>query len=134
MKLLMAHKGKIVVVDDSELCRDLVRHALESQGYQVTCLDSPFGLSRTVNRERPDLVLIDVSMPGLQGDKLVQVMLSHRLHRCPLVLHSDKPEDELKELVRSSGASGFIQKKTDGAALAQAVAAFLGRPDQASRS
>jgi CheY-like chemotaxis protein len=123
----MAPKGKIVLVDDSELTRELVKHALESQGYQVTCLDSPFGLSRAVNRERPDLVLIDVSMPGLQGDKLVQVMLSHRLHRCPLVLHSDKSEEELKELVKSSGASGFIQKKSDGPALAQAVAAFLAR-------
>ncbi len=130
----MTHKGKIVVVDDSEICRDLVRHALEAHGYQVMCLDSPFGLSRMVNRERPDLVLVDVSMPGLQGDKLVECLLSHRLHRCPLVLHSDKPEAELKELVRSSGAAGFIVKKNDGAALARDVEAFLGRSDLASRN
>jgi DNA-binding response OmpR family regulator len=129
----MNRKAKIVVVDDSELCRDLVRHALEPQGYQVMCLDSPFGLSRAVNRERPDLVLVDVSMPGLQGDKLVEVLLSHRLHRCPLVLHSDKPEAELKELVKTSGATGFIQKTTDAAALTQAIQAFLGRADHASR-
>jgi DNA-binding response OmpR family regulator len=130
----MNHKGKIVVVDDSEICRDLVKHTLESEGYQVMCLDTPFGLSRMVNRERPDLVLVDVSMPGLQGDKLIECLLSHRLHRCPLVLHSDKPEAELQQLVRSSGAAGFIAKRTDGAELAQAVAAFLARADLASRN
>jgi len=119
---------KVLIVDDSEICRDTVRFLLEQRGIAVVALDSPFELSAALNRERPDLVLCDVSMPALGGDKLVEITTRHRLHRCPIVLFSDRPEAELSRLVTSSGASGFLQKTFDADELERAIRGFLADP------
>ena len=50
--------------------RELIR-LLESLGYEVVTRTSPFEFNRTLGREKPDLALIDVAMPALRGDKLV---------------------------------------------------------------
>lgn len=48
---------------------------LEEAGYVVITVESPFGLSSALTREQPDVVLVDVTMPGLSGDKLVEITL-----------------------------------------------------------
>lgn len=119
-------RRKILVVDDSATCRAYAREALEPAGYEVIVAESPLGLNLILRHEQPALVLIDVTMPVLQGPKLVEIIRRHRLHECALVLYSDRPEPELKELARGCGASGFICKTNDPAALRDAVARFLG--------
>jgi two-component system sensor histidine kinase ChiS len=116
---------KILVVDDSDLCRDLTRMMLEGFGYEVVTLDSGLGLSRALGREKPDLVLLDVSMPAVSGNQIVEVAQQHKLHRCPIVLFSDRPAGELSVLARDCGAAGFIAKTSNAHALAQSVGRFL---------
>jgi CheY-like chemotaxis protein len=116
---------KVLLVDDSEICRETVRDMLEEHGHHLVALDSPFGLSRAMQTEKPDLVLIDVQMPALRGDQLVQVILGHKLHRCPLVLHSDRPDAELMQLVRTSGANGYIRKTDDSTAFLREIRRFV---------
>jgi CheY-like chemotaxis protein len=116
---------KIMVVDDSDLCRDLTRMMLEEFGYEVVTLESGLGLSRALGREKPDLVLLDVSMPALSGNHVVAVARQHKLHQCPIVLFSDRPPTELSALARDCGASGFIAKTSNAHALAQSVGRFL---------
>ena len=115
----------VIVVDDSEIARETVREILEDNGFAVVTLDSPFGLSRALQEHRPDLVLIDVQMPALRGDQVVESVANYRLHRCPMVLHSDRPAAELAELVRRSGAAGFIRKSGDAATLLGELRRFV---------
>jgi CheY-like chemotaxis protein len=119
---------KILVVDDSDLCRDLTRCMLEEFGYEVVTLDSGLALSLVLGRELPDLVLVDVSMPALSGNQIVEVARHHR-HRCPMVLFSDRPAGELSELAKRCGASGFIPKTGDARELAESIGRFLPRGD-----
>ena len=116
---------KILVVDDSDLCRDLTKMMLEDFGYQVVTLESGLGLSRALGREKPDLVLLDVSMPALPGNHAVEVTRQHKLHRCPIVLFSDRPAGELSTLAERCGAAGFIAKTSNAHSLAQSVQRFL---------
>jgi len=116
---------KILVVDDSDLCRDLTRMMLEGYGYHVITLESGLGLSRALGREKPDLVLLDVSMPALSGNQIVAVTRQHKLHRCPIVLFSDRPTGELSALAKTCGADGFIAKTADASELARSVGRFL---------
>jgi two-component system chemotaxis response regulator CheY len=116
---------KILVIDDSDLCRDLTKMMLEDSGYEVITLNSGFGLSRALGREKPDLVLVDVSMPALSGNALVEVARAHNLHRCPLVLFSDRPVDELSQLAKQCGAAGFIAKTSNASLLVESVRRFL---------
>jgi CheY-like chemotaxis protein len=118
-------RRKILIVDDSEIVRDMVKLMLEDGGYDVVTVESPFGFNSALRNEQPDLVLVDVAMPALKGDKLVEIALRNELHRCPIVLFSDRPEADLQRLARSSGASGYICKTNDAASLLQQVARFL---------
>jgi DNA-binding response OmpR family regulator len=116
---------KLVIVDDSEICRETVRDMVEEAGHEIIALDSPFGLTRTIQQEHPDLVLVDVQMPALRGDQLVSVVVKHRTYRCPLVLHSDRPEPELQKLVASSGADGYICKTNNSGMFLRQLARFV---------
>jgi two-component system sensor histidine kinase ChiS len=116
---------KILVVDDSDLCLDLTRMMLEEYGYEVVTLSSGLGLSRALGREKPDLVLLDVSMPAVSGDQIVEVARQNKQHRCPIVLFSDRPVGELAMLARNCGAAGFIAKTSDARTLAQSVSRYL---------
>jgi CheY-like chemotaxis protein len=108
------YKGKILVIDDSETALSIARRTLEAAGYTVLTSNSALRLPAIVHAEKPDLILLDVEMPALRGDQVLELTkLFDFLQKCPIVLHSSKPEEELKELVGRSGASGYIKKTSN---------------------
>ena len=117
--------GKIIIVDDSEICREATAHKLRRLGYEVVLLSGPFGLGAAINQFRPNLVLVDVTMPALSGDQLVSIVGKDQKHPCPLVLYSDRPQDELARLVERSGAAGFIPKSADPGELVRLVDRYV---------
>jgi DNA-binding response OmpR family regulator len=114
-----------MVVDDSEMIRELVRETLEESGYEVITFASAFGFSNALAREAPALALVDVEMPGLSGDRLAGIARGR--FACPIVLFSDRPEAELKRLATSPGVDGYIRKTGDMNALVSAVQRFVGK-------
>jgi CheY-like chemotaxis protein len=120
-----SRRPKVLIVDDNEVCRVVVRETLEIDGFDVVELGSPVGVSSVVNREKPDVVLMDVEMPALEGDKAVEILLKHRLHDCKILLYSGRSVPELERLAKSCGASGFVPKTVTDAALAAAIRAHL---------
>lgn len=123
-----ARRPKVLVVDDNEVCRAVVRDTLEAGGFDVVELGSPIGMSSVVNHEKPDVVLMDVEMPALEGDKAVEILLKHRLHECKILLYSGRSAAELEKLARSCGASGYVPKTVTDDALAAAIRAHLPAP------
>jgi len=122
---MSATKRTVLVVDDSEICRELVKLVLQGRGYDVVGLDTPFGFAAALAKHQPDLVMVDVNMPALHGGKLVEVAVQKRLCTCPIVFHSDRPVRELQSLVLTTGAAGFIQKTNDPEVLAARVESYL---------
>ncbi len=120
-----SRRPKVLIVDDNEVCRAVVRASLEQGGFDVIELENPLGMSRTVNHEKPDVVLMDIEMPGMEGDKAVEIFLRHRLHDCKILLYSGRAPSELEKIARSCGASGFVSKSVTDAALAIAIRAHL---------
>jgi two-component system, OmpR family, response regulator len=123
--VMNAPRRRILFVDDSETCREFVRQQLQVRGYDVTTLDSPFGFGAAVARTNPDLVLVDVYMPALDGGKLVEVAIQKGICSCPMVFLSERPVRELQSLVLSTKAAGFIVKTSDGDELARQVAEYI---------
>lgn len=117
--------SKVLIVDDNEVVRAVVRETLEGQGFEVVELGSPVGLSSVVNHEKPDVVLMDLEMPAIDGNKAVEILLRHRLHDCKILLYSGRPVAELSQLARACGANGFVPKSVTDAALADAIRAHL---------
>jgi len=116
---------KILVVDDSELCCDFVRLVLGEFGYAVVTMSSHFGFVKTLRDEKPDLVLVDVTMPIMSGTKLVELALKKRTHRCSIVLYSDRDESELSRLAASCGADGYIKKTSNELELFRSVSRYI---------
>ena len=75
--------------------------------------DQPLRLREGAGTELPDIVLVDVTMPSLSGPKLIELARKKKTHDCPIVLYSDRGEEELRQLAASCGASGFIRKTSD---------------------
>jgi DNA-binding response OmpR family regulator len=117
-------RKKIVLLDDSDLIRELVRETLEQAGYEVIDTSTPFGFSNMLRREKPDLALLDVTMPTLRGDKLAEIAIQHGVG-CPIVLFSDRPEAELDKMVKAVKAAGYIRKTADMDDIVRSVERFL---------
>ena len=117
----------VLVLDDSEICIELVRYALEEAGFGVEGTTSALGFTKLVNQVRPDVALVDVSMPALSGDKLVEILLRSGRHTCAILLHSDRPAEELRRLAHVCGATGYVQKAPECAGLVTAVRRALPR-------
>jgi CheY-like chemotaxis protein len=119
-------RSKILIVDDSEIVCETVAMMLEERGYDVVSLANLFQFVQTLEIEKPDLVLVDVMMPAITGDKLVEIARRHeRGKACPMVLFSDKKAEHLERLAQACGAAGFIQKTNDAEVLARAVQTYL---------
>lgn len=120
-------RHKVLVVDDSDVVLDATRLMLEYAGFEVMTSPTPFGTVSIIEQHQPDLVLLDVTMPALRGDALVQMIHASRSSRLTrIALHSDRPAAELQELAHRCGADGFICKTDDPDELARQVLQLIG--------
>jgi len=109
-----AGKGKILIIDDSEAALASARRSLESAGYTVITSNTALRMPALVQQESPELILLDVEMPALRGDQVMEfTQLFDFLRRSPIVFHSAKSEEELSDLVTKTGAAGFIRKTSN---------------------
>ena len=105
---------KILVVDDSEIALESARRVLAAAGHEVVLRNLAHGTTAAILRLRPDLVLLDVSMPGLSGDSIVQVVRRRAgIQDTKVLLFSSRPQGELQRLTKACGADGFIRKTPD---------------------
>jgi len=115
-------RHKILLVDDSALVRAVVVHALSASGFEVRTVEDPRAIDAAVAQDRPDLLLVDATFPGVSDDTLVDAIARHS-GAMPVVLFSDRPDAEVKGIVERSGARGSVPK--DGATLAERITTFL---------
>ncbi|OGP47382.1 MAG: hypothetical protein A3K30_04925 [Deltaproteobacteria bacterium RBG_13_51_10] len=110
----MNQTGRVLVVDDEESNRELLRVILEAQGHQVfVAVNGIEGLERVVE-DRPDVVLLDVLMPKMNGNDVCrQLKGSPQTASIPVILISGlrTREDMLKGI--EAGANDFLSKPVD---------------------
>lgn len=103
--------SRILIIDDDPTHLESARGILEAEGYEVFTQSQPFGSTNAVIRLQPDLVLLDVNMPALSGDRLAEVLRANEATRDVLVvLHSSNDEDHLRTTARRLGLDGYIFK------------------------
>jgi DNA-binding response OmpR family regulator len=119
-------QGKILVIDDDEKVLAIAKRNLESAGYQVLTSTSALKMPQIVQREKPDLVLLDVEMPALSGEHVLDLAtLFDFLRATPIVIHSSKSEEDLQSLVARSQAKGYIRKTANAITFVSQVQKFL---------
>lgn len=117
---------KILVVDDSEVVLEVTEYMLRSTGHDVVTCNTPIGVTLVAAREQPALILVDLDMASMGGDRVVaSLKASMRTAEIPVLIHSDRATEELESAARRSGADGFIRKTSDAAALSRQIRAHL---------
>jgi two-component system, OmpR family, response regulator len=120
-------KAKVLVVDDDPVSLEIVRERLEKAGYEVILRDQALGTSEFIFQNRPDVVLLDVRMPGLSGDKLAAILSRRDLTRNVVVILHSGSRENLAALAKESNALGAIVKTADDRKFLAEFEALLAR-------
>lgn len=120
-------RQRILLVDDDPAHLDSTKGILEAEGYEVFTHTQPFGSTNAILQFRPDLVLLDVNMPGLSGERLAEVYRANAQTRTTRVmLYSSNDEDQLRAASKRLQLDGYICKGSPSS-LRLRVAAALSR-------
>jgi excisionase family DNA binding protein len=104
----------VLLVDDDDRMRELVRLQLEREGYAVQEAASADEGLAAIERGKPELVLLDVMMPHVDGWEMLRRMQErHGAGAIPVLMFSGQVDDEARRQAASSGARGFVGKGFD---------------------
>ncbi|GAA0722233.1 response regulator transcription factor [Clostridium malenominatum] len=119
---------KILIVDDEENIRELLKFNLENLGYNVICSDNGKDAFEIVKNERPNLVLLDVMLPGMDGyDVCKGIRMNNAISTTPIIMITAKGEELDKVLGLELGADDYITKPFSVRELVARVKALLRR-------
>jgi excisionase family DNA binding protein len=101
----------VLIVDDDEKLREYVRVNLEMEGYTVREAGSAEEGLRVLDETTPNLVLLDVMMPEVDGWEMLQrVQERHGIGTIPVIMFSGQVDEQAADEAASRGAQGFIGK------------------------
>lgn len=123
----------ILLVDDEDDTRALVRDLLVSAGHHVTAAASGVEAIMHVELQRYDLVLLDLVMPGITGLQFAEFMSSHwNTFETPVLITSCRRDMEAKSLARLYSCAGYLEKPFSPAELFDAIARAHPEPSGAA--
>ncbi len=102
---------KILLIEDDDMLRELITKKLTEGGYRVTqSIDGTNGLA-AVSREKPDLVLLDIILPKMNGfEVLEKIKQDPALSNVPVIMLSNLSQEENMEKALRLGASDYFVK------------------------
>ncbi|MFW6069016.1 MAG: response regulator [Chloroflexota bacterium] len=119
---------KIVAIDDHPDTIQLIEMALQRHGYEVYgAFSGPEGLE-IAERERPDLILLDMMMPGMDGNAVCRsIRQNPDLAKTPIIMFTAKSQALDKKVSFDAGADDYITKPTRPSELLERIEALLAR-------
>lgn len=124
-----SRKTSILVVDDDIRILRMVQRILEMEGYRVlTARDGKAALEIFYGEEVPDLVLLDIMMPGMDGYTVCRDI--REFSKVPIILVTAKSSEEEKVEGLDAGADDYVSKPFSAKELAARVRAVLRRTQQ----
>jgi two-component system response regulator VicR len=104
----MSSHAKILVVDDEQPIADILKFSLEKEGYQVVCAFDGREAVRMVKDEKPDLMLLDIMLPELDGFEVCRHVRSDS--NLPIIMLTAKDSEVDKVLGLEFGADDYVTK------------------------
>ena len=102
--------ARILVIDDSPSVALSVSKLLRADGHQVEAVSDVQQVPGYLRESRPDLILLDLEMPGLSGVEYAAFMRRSYAGRLLMVIHSSQPWAALQEAARQVDAVGIVPK------------------------
>jgi CheY-like chemotaxis protein len=121
-------RGRILVVDDNLANLKLAGDLCECEGYEVDRAQSAEGALEALARNRPDLILMDLALPGMDGLTLTRHLRAHpETRNIPVVALTAFAMKHDEERAREAGCDAYLAKPIDTRALPGLLARLLAR-------
>ena len=127
----MANSKIMVVDDDSNIC-ELLRLYLEKEGYDTILAENGTQALEKFDREKPDLILLDIMMPQLDGWQVCREI--RKKSQCPIIMLTAKGEVFDKVLGLELGADDYVVKPFEAKEVVARIKAVLRRQRHTERS
>lgn len=117
--------AEILIINDSPTVTAMLGYKLSSEGFSVdTAETGEEGVEKAKNGDYK-LILLDFTLPGIDGAEVCRLLReSEKTRSTPIVFMSAKEEDELRELIKNTGANGQLDVCFDGKKMVNVVKGF----------
>lgn len=123
-----SNKLKVLTVDDDDALTRFIQTILGAEGLIVEALNKPIQILSTVEQFQPDLILLDVMMPGLSGyDVCRLIRATEKWSELPILFLTSKSDGEGRAAAFHAGATDFLSKPILAPELVSRVHAHLGK-------
>ena len=104
-------KKKILLVDDEPLLLEMVVMRLEANDYEVVCaVDGQEALDK-VHREKPDLIILDIMLPKIDGYKVCRMLKFDEAYKSiPIIIVTARSQQKDEDMGKEMGADAYIAK------------------------
>ena len=117
---------KILVVDDEVDLVETIRFPLEAEGFNVLVAYNGEDALNQARKENPDLILLDIMLPKLDGYKVCRLLkFDERYRNIPILMLTAKTQEKDKAIGMETGADEYITKPFDMDELLEKVKAYL---------
>ena len=121
----MKKSPRIMAVDDEPAIRNLLKRSLEAEGYDVFLAADGGSALKSMDRHRPDLVILDIMMPGLNGLQVLDLI--RQRSNVPIIMLTGIGEATTVHDALSMGADDYVRKPFGGRELLARIKAKLRR-------
>ena len=126
-------QSRIAIIDDDESVRRAIRRLFVSSGLRAEVFASGRDFLDSLARGRPDCIVLDLQMPGLNGVEVLNALARAGL-RVPAIIVTGHDEPESRMRCLAAGAAAYLCKPFDDAALLRAVGEVVGDSGSAPTS
>ena len=117
----------ILLVEDDEDTRFLMRLELERRGYRLIEAEDGEKAVALAQQERPDIILMDISLPRMDGLEATKQIRNHdRKHAIPVVAVTAHQESDFREEAKASGFDAYVTKPIDFDWLSELMVGLIG--------
>lgn len=116
----------ILVADDNPVSRELLRDALEPHGFRVIEASDGREAARLIEDDCPDLVLLDIQMPAMDGFAVLQVVRSREVSdHLPMIAFTALAMESDRQRILAAGFDGYVSKPISISEVRRQVARWL---------
>lgn len=126
-------KAKIVIVEDETSINELLEYNLQAEGYETVCVPDGGEALDVIFKTRPDLVILDLMLPSMNGKEICKVLKSDdRTRSVPVIMLTAKSEETDVVVGFELGAEDYVTKPFSPKVLLSRVNAVLKRSESSS--
>lgn len=126
-------KAHILLVDDEEDILELMGYNLEQEGYEVSTARDGLSALEKAEKENPDLIVLDIMMPGMDGIEVCERLRQHaHLRLTPILMLTARTEEEDEIVGLESGADDYVPKPVSPQLIVSRIDALLRRAERSA--